>query len=201
MGKVQPPRDLPISSGLGRWRPRAPGCSGLELGRIVQPNLSFRVTLGPPENHGRATGGEGCSGRWHGLDRSPEMPLSSLVVEESLRTARILRYLRSRKLRCESQVCTPERFWCLFGKIWERATAAEDREGQHQSCGWGRRCSRWHLVSLWHPIPPSSCQQRLAAPVYPFTPKSSPFGGVSAQRKPSHDPRSDPITLPLPAQP
>lgn len=39
LGKVQPPRDLPISSGLGQQRPRAPGCSVLGLGRIVQPEL------------------------------------------------------------------------------------------------------------------------------------------------------------------
>ena len=64
LGKVQPPGDLPLSSGLGWRRSRAPGCSVLELGGIVQPNLSFGVTLGPPENHGTATGSEGgCSGR------------------------------------------------------------------------------------------------------------------------------------------
>lgn len=146
-----------------------------------------------------------------GLDRSPEMPLSSLMVEGSLRTAQIQGGLRSRKSGCESRVCTPEGFWGLFGKISERTTAAEDREGQHQPCRWGRRCSRWFLVSLWHPVPPNTAAaqrvppkqppQRLAAPVYPFTPQILPLRGVSARRKPSHNPHSDPITQPLPAQP
>lgn len=80
-----------------------------ELGWIVQPNLSFGVTLGCPENPMRTRGGskEGCLGWWHGQERSLEKPLSSLVVEESLRTAQVLGCLRSRKLGCESQSCTP----------------------------------------------------------------------------------------------
>lgn len=44
----------------------------------------------------------------------------------------------SQEQKAESQVCTPEEFWCLFGKIWERATGVEDGERQHQPCGWGR---------------------------------------------------------------
>lgn len=64
LGKGQPLRDLPISSGRGWWRARVTVCSVLELGQIVQPNLSFRVTLGPPENHGRVREG---LGRGYGL--------------------------------------------------------------------------------------------------------------------------------------
>lgn len=164
----------------------------LELGRIVQPNLSFGVTLGAPENHGRAMGGEGCSGRWHGLDRSPEMPLSSLMVEESLRTARILGYLRSRKLRCESQVCTPEGFWCLFRKIWERATAAEDREGQQPVLRVGREMLPLAFTFLMasHPShrgcrpprpPPAAASSDAQHPFTPSPPNPPPSGGISTK--------------------
>lgn len=48
-----------------------------ELGWVVQPNLSFGVTLGRPENPGRTMGGskEGCLGWWHGRERSGKAPL------------------------------------------------------------------------------------------------------------------------------
>lgn len=115
------------------------------------------------------------------------MPLSSLMVEGSLRTAE--------KSGCESRVCTPEGFWGLFGKISERATAAEDREGQHQPCRWGRRCSRWLLVSLWHPNPPNTAAaQRVSPKQLPSATRSTrlslhpflPLWGVSARRKQTH---------------
>lgn len=48
-----------------------------ELGWVVQPNLSFGVTLGCPENPGRTMGGgkEGWLGWWHRQEHSGKAPL------------------------------------------------------------------------------------------------------------------------------
>lgn len=165
-----------------------------ELGWIVQPNLSFGVTLGCPENPGRTRSGskEGCLGWWHGRERSLEKPLSSLVVEESLRTAQVPACLRSRKLGCESPILFSRGFiqW-LFGMIWERATAAGPG-GTAPALRVGKMfLLAFHFLTEFHP------SQRSAAWMSPWSslfPASLPNNSLQALSKeesiPQHARRS-----------
>lgn len=86
----------------------------LELGWITQPNLSFGVPQGCPENPGRTMGGgkEGCWDGSTGRSTVWKSPLSSLV--EGLRTAEVLACLRSGKLGCASHAALQG-----FGGVWD----------------------------------------------------------------------------------
>lgn len=127
---------------------------------------------------------------------SPEMPFSSLVVEESPRTARILGCLRSRELGSESQV-----IWGDLGK-------------SPSSSGLGGAAPALHVdkemlsLALWDSISCNTAAALHVPPVQlppvthstPSPPNPFPSGGLT-RRKPSHDMHHDPDTQPLPSHP
>lgn len=152
-----------------------------ELGWIVQPNLSFGVTLGCPENPGRMRGGskEGCLGWWHGREHSLEKPLSSSVVEESLRTAQVLGCLRSRKLGCESQSCTPGvsvAVWDDLGKSHSSRTGRDSTSPAHGEGNVPAGISFPHRIPSLPTLLLPGCPPG-AAP-FPLHPQILPFRGA-----------------------
>lgn len=171
-----------------------------ELGWIVQPNLSFGVTLGCPENPGRTRSGskEGCLGWWHGRERSLEKPLSSLVVEESLRTAQVPAWLRSRKLGCESQSCSPGvsvAIWDDLGKSHSSRTGRDSTSpagGEDVPAGISFPHRIPSLPTLLLPgCPPGAASFPLHSQIIPFR--------RSARRNPSHNTHGDPTAHPCSA--
>lgn len=170
-GKRGSRQDPPVSSGQ-------PG-----PGRIGEPHLSFGVTLGPPENHRRATGGAVRDG----LDRSPETPP---LGKPRTATSRDGSGAEGRGVNHKSGLWRG--FGGYLGGFEKKPQQQRSRRGSTSPAG-----GDGDALGIYFPSPRAATRDS-QPPFTPSPPNPPPSGGSQQGRTGT---RSDPIARPRRSEP